>query len=83
MGTGGISLGVKRPDRETNYSPPSSVEVKECVELYLRSANTSLWCGDQLITGSALSFYLSWQIALTFPCVSVVVEKYFVNVLRI
>jgi hypothetical protein len=30
-----LSLGVKRPGRETNHSPPSSAEVKECVELYL------------------------------------------------
>jgi hypothetical protein len=30
-------LGVKRPGREANHSPPSSAEVKECVELYLHS----------------------------------------------
>jgi len=34
-------LGVKRPGREAGYSPPSSGEVKECVELYLRSPNTT------------------------------------------
>jgi hypothetical protein len=33
--------GVKRPGREANYSPPFSAEVKECVELYLHSPNTS------------------------------------------
>jgi hypothetical protein len=32
---GAISLRVKRPDREADHSPPSSAEVKECVELYL------------------------------------------------
>jgi hypothetical protein len=26
---GSLSLGVKRPDRETDHSPPSSAEVKE------------------------------------------------------
>jgi hypothetical protein len=30
-------VGVKRPGREADHSPPSSIEVKECVELYLRS----------------------------------------------
>jgi hypothetical protein len=28
MGTGALSLGVKRLGRETDHSPPSSVEVK-------------------------------------------------------
>jgi hypothetical protein len=28
MGTGALSLGVKRPGREANHSPPSSAEVK-------------------------------------------------------
>jgi hypothetical protein len=32
--------GVKRPGREVDHSPPSSAEVKECVELYLYSTNT-------------------------------------------
>jgi hypothetical protein len=35
------SLGVKRPGRESDHSSPSSAEVKECVELYLHSFNTS------------------------------------------
>jgi hypothetical protein len=41
---GALSLGVKRPGREADHSPPSSAEAKECVELYLHS-NTSLWRG--------------------------------------
>jgi len=45
---GALSLGVKRPGREAGHSPPSSAEVKECVELYLRSSNTPPWRGDQL-----------------------------------
>jgi hypothetical protein len=32
---GALSLGVKRPEREAYHSPPSSAEVKECVEVYL------------------------------------------------
>jgi hypothetical protein len=35
--TGALSLKVKRPGRETDHSPPSSVEVKEYVKLYLHS----------------------------------------------
>jgi hypothetical protein len=34
---GALSLGVKQPGREVDHSPPSSVEVKECVEIYLHS----------------------------------------------
>jgi hypothetical protein len=40
-----LSMGVKRPGREAHYSPPSSAEVKEIVELYLHSPNTSSWRG--------------------------------------
>jgi hypothetical protein len=32
---GTFSLGVNRPRREADHSPPSTAEVKECVELYL------------------------------------------------
>jgi hypothetical protein len=45
---GTLSLGVRRPGREADHSPPSSVEVKVCVELYLRYPNTPLWRGAQL-----------------------------------
>jgi len=30
-----LSLGVKQPGREADHSPPSSVKVKEGLELYL------------------------------------------------
>jgi hypothetical protein len=40
-----VSLGVKRPGRETDHSFPSSVEVKECVEVYLHCHNTYSWRG--------------------------------------
>jgi hypothetical protein len=33
--------------READYSPPSSAEVKEWVELYLHSSNTPSWRGAQ------------------------------------
>jgi hypothetical protein len=38
--SGVLSLGVKRPGREADHSPPSTAEVKECVELYLHSSDT-------------------------------------------
>jgi hypothetical protein len=37
MCAGNLPLGVKRLRRKAVYSPPSSAEVKECVELYLHS----------------------------------------------
>jgi hypothetical protein len=43
---GAISLEVKRPGREADHSPPSSAEVKECVELYLHSPNPSCSFGN-------------------------------------
>jgi hypothetical protein len=43
-----LSLGVKRLGREADHSPPSSAEVKERVELYLRFPNTPSWRGAQL-----------------------------------
>jgi len=36
---GALSMGVKRPVREANHSPPSSAELKECVKLYVRFPN--------------------------------------------
>jgi hypothetical protein len=43
-----FSLGVKWQGREADHSPPSSSEVKECVEIYLRFPNTPSWRGAQL-----------------------------------
>jgi hypothetical protein len=43
-----LSLGVKRQGRETDHSPPSIVEVKQCMELYLHYPNTPSWRGAQL-----------------------------------
>jgi hypothetical protein len=44
---GALSLGVMRPGREADHLSPSSVKVKECVELYLHSRSTSLWRSAQ------------------------------------
>jgi hypothetical protein len=41
-------MGVKRPVRAADHSPPPSAEVKEWVELYLHSPNTHPWRGAQL-----------------------------------
>jgi hypothetical protein len=45
MGTGALSLGVKRPGREADYSPSASAEVKK-KWLYTSSPHTSSWGGD-------------------------------------
>jgi hypothetical protein len=45
---GVLSLGVNRPGREADCSPPSIAEVKECMELYLHSPNMPSWHGAQL-----------------------------------
>jgi hypothetical protein len=45
---GTLSLGVKRSGREDDHSPPSSSEVKECVELHLHFPNMLSWRGSQL-----------------------------------
>jgi hypothetical protein len=42
---GALSVGVKRPGRETDHSPPSIAEVKECVALYFHYSNTFSWRG--------------------------------------
>jgi hypothetical protein len=46
VGTGALSVGVKRLAREANHSPPTRSEVKECVKLYLHSPNMSSWLGS-------------------------------------
>jgi hypothetical protein len=49
---------VKRPGHEADHSHPSSAEVKECVELYIHSTNTSSWRGAQLKHRDNFTFYL-------------------------
>jgi hypothetical protein len=42
---GALSLGVYRPGREADHSPPSSAEVNECVDLYLHPQYVCMaWC---------------------------------------
>jgi hypothetical protein len=53
-----LSLGVKRQGRESDHSPPSGTEVKEWVELYLRSPNTPSWRGAQLKHRDSFTFTL-------------------------
>jgi hypothetical protein len=50
---GAHSVGVMRPGREPDHSPPSSAEVKEWVELYLQSPSTPSWRGGWLSRYSA------------------------------
>jgi hypothetical protein len=45
---GALSLGIKQPERKADQSLPSSVEVKEWVQLYLHSSNTPSWSGAQV-----------------------------------
>jgi hypothetical protein len=61
--SGFLSLGIKRPGREAGQSPPSSTEVKECVELYFHSPNTPSWRGAQLknSTGTILPFTFTFE----------------------
>jgi hypothetical protein len=47
MGTRGSFPASKAAGVEADHSPPSSAEVKECVELYLHFPNTPSWCGAQ------------------------------------
>jgi hypothetical protein len=55
---GALFLGVKRPGREADHSPPSSAGVKEYVELYLHSPNMLSWRGAQLKYGDSFTLPL-------------------------
>jgi hypothetical protein len=45
---GALTVGVKRPVRKADLSPPSSAEVKDFVELYFHSLNKPSRRGAQL-----------------------------------
>jgi hypothetical protein len=45
---GALSLIVMWLGHEADHSPPSSVEVKKCMELYLHSPHMPSWYGTQL-----------------------------------
>jgi hypothetical protein len=55
---GALSMGVKRPGREADHSPPSSAEVKEWVEPYIHSPNTPSWRRAYLKHRDNFTFYL-------------------------
>jgi hypothetical protein len=55
MGTRGSLPGGKAA---ADHSPPCSVEVKDCMELYLHSPNTSSWRGAQLKHRTTLPLHL-------------------------
>jgi hypothetical protein len=51
-----------RLGREADHSPPSGAEVKECVELYLRSPNTPSWRGAQGAQGSRIDLEVAFKL---------------------
>jgi hypothetical protein len=57
MGTRESFPGSSAAGHEADHSP-SSVDVKECVELYLHSPNTPSWRGAQLKHRNNFTFYL-------------------------
>jgi hypothetical protein len=71
MGTQGL-FPWKWLGREADHSPPSSAEVKEWLELYLHSPNTSSWRGAQLKHRDNFNFCLPF---LLFKCVSIYFRK--------
>jgi hypothetical protein len=70
-----LSLGVKRPGREADHSPPSSAEVREWVELYLHSPNTPPWRRAQLKHRDNFTFTFTNGIEV---CEKVIVQEGFV-----
>jgi len=69
---GALSLRVKRTGHEGDHSPPSSAEVKECVELYLPCPSTP-WCGAYWSTGTTLPFIYMYMRAGV--CVNLYMEN--------
>jgi hypothetical protein len=66
MGTGSFFPGLKRSGRGVNHPPPSKVEVKERVDLYLYSPYGSSWSvlGRTLVhTDAWLSSWLGQKFA--------------------
>jgi hypothetical protein len=65
---GALSVGVKRPGHEADHLPPSSAEVKECVELYFHSPNTPSWRGAQLKHRDNFTFTLTFTRKIVVLC---------------
>jgi hypothetical protein len=64
---GTLSFGVNRPGREADHSLPSSVKVKEWVELYLHFPNMPSWRGVELSTGRILRLILNVRSLYMIP----------------
>jgi hypothetical protein len=58
---GSFSLGVRRPGRKADHSPPSSAEVKDWVQIYIHSPNTPSWRGVQLKKHRAVKCRSGWS----------------------
>jgi hypothetical protein len=56
-----LILGIKRPVREADHSPPSSSDVKEFVEVYFSSPNTPSWLGAQLKKRTGITLSLPYE----------------------
>jgi hypothetical protein len=64
---GTLSMGIKWPGREADHLPPSSAEVKECVELYLHSPNMPSWHGAQLKHRDNFTFTFMNEVYILTP----------------
>jgi hypothetical protein len=73
---GALSLGVKRPRREADQSPPSSAEVKECVEIFppLLQYTFMAWCSVK--TQGQFHFYQGHIPEGSFCTVTIYCEAY-------
>jgi hypothetical protein len=82
--SGTLLLGVNRPEREADHSPSSSVEVKECVELYIHSPIRFHGAVLKLSTGTSLlpivkKKYIvicKLKLALLFCLIAVIKQAY-------
>jgi hypothetical protein len=77
MGTRVSFHGVKRPWLEADHLPPSSAEVKECVELYLYSPNTPPWRGAQLKHGDNFTFTFTFIFTFTWRVPSLLAVSFY------
>jgi hypothetical protein len=56
--------GLKTPEHEADHSPPSSAEVKECVDICHHSPNTPSWGGARLKRGTETPLLLPVSLLL-------------------
>jgi hypothetical protein len=74
-----LSLGVKLPGREADHSPPSSTEVKECMDLYLHSPNPPSWRSAQVKHRGNFTFLwvcVCWACDVVISCSSLVLPTF-------